>query len=145
MRDKGGKFSKGNPGGALKKPVDDDILALRNRGNRELTRLFDMYGNMPLAQLKSFMTEEAQTRLNGKHAAMIKFWSKLLSDGDVQRMKLMLNMYGIVTDLKAIAVQDLDGVLKKQNESDDEKIDLTKEEKLLMLEKAKSIIIESDD
>lgn len=100
---KGNKAAIGNSGGRPK--LSEDVKFIRKQAQKEFFRIFQMYGNMPLSQLKSFA--ENPERLNAKHAMMIKFWLKAMQDADAQRIKLVMSILGIPTDIKAISVQDL--------------------------------------
>lgn len=142
MKDKKtGKFLPGNPGGKLKKDVnltglpEDDITFIFRQG-RNLIRLFDKYGEMPIEELKKRMQESQTTHLKGKDAAVIKFWSMLITHGDMARMKLLLNLYRIPTEVKAMAVDMTGGNVDNSGEESE----LTKEEKLKLITQMKTII-----
>lgn len=128
---KGNKCSVGNKGGRPSLP--EDIKFLRKESQKEFLRIFEMYGNMPLTQLMSFA--ENKERLNAKHQMMITFWKKAMTEADPQRMKLIMNILGIPTDIKAIGIAeinmlpddtDLDRTLneRKVNITDDEVLEV---------------------
>lgn len=100
---KGNKRSVGNKGGRPSLP--EDIKFLRKKSQKEFLRIFEMYGNMPLTQLMSFA--ENKERLNAKHQMMITFWEKAMSEADPQRIKLIMNILGIPTDIKAIGIAEI--------------------------------------
>lgn len=149
VRDKSGKFVPGNPGGRLKTSVyshklkgEDDISFMIRKG-KQLVKLIDYYGEQSIETLKSLMSEATSGKISGKEAAIIKYWSRLITEGDVARMKLLLNIYRIPTELKAVAVQDV--TQPQKNNEQVNKVDLNKDEKLKMLEKMKLIVESSEE
>lgn len=155
IRDKGGKFIKGNPGGALKQPADskvqvlddveelrDDISLLRRSGYRRILKKFK---NLSQMDLRSFENQSLnKDRLTIEDAAFMSFFKKMVEQGDVNRMRFYFATYGIPTELKAIAVQDIDSVLsdKKVDSTSAYDLELSDDETLEMLDKMRKVIEE---
>ena len=81
-------------------------------------------------------------RLTVRDATFIKFFTEAMKRGDVQRMKFIFDVARIPTDLKAIAIQDLNSLVN-ETEDDGPKVVLSAEDKLLMLDRAKQIILDN--
>jgi len=148
MRDPDGKFQKGNKIAALKTNVytpktakqhAEDISHMIREGVR-MVREFDRYGSMNLQELENLMAAVNKNEITGKQAALIKFWSLLISTGDIQRFKMALNLYRIPTDIKAIEVNPTQPDPSTYPVEDHKSMELTKEEKLSMLDKMKVIV-----
>ncbi len=68
----------------------------------------------------------------------MSFFREMIRSGDVNRMRFYFATYGIPTELKAIAVQDMDQLVKQEQMQDDQfNIEMSDEETLLMLDKMK--------
>lgn len=140
MRDEKGRFGKGN------KFQKSEISELRKIGAKELIKLMDQFGAKGLQQLQAYSTDRMQAMITAKEAAIIRFWIELIKKGDVARMKLLMNIYGIPTEIKAVAVKDMNELgFEMDLEERDVTPDLSKEEKLDMIEKYKAIIISGEN
>lgn len=150
IRDKKGRFTPGNPGGALKQPheskievltdvseLQDDVSTLRRSGYKRILQKFKNLSQMPLSEFQR--QANMIDRNTVEDLAFMQFFRKMVEQGDVNRMRFYFATYGIPTELKAIAVQDLDGVLKNQQD-EQYNLELSDEESLLMLDKMKKLI-----
>lgn len=152
IRDKSGKFVKGNPGGGLKQPANskvevlenveelrDDISLLRRSGYARILKKFKNLSQMGLLEFEEAGRNKG--RLSIEDAAFMSFFKEMIRLGDVNRMRFYFATYGIPTELKAIAVQDMDQVLKPEKTQTDEfNIELSEEETLIMLDKMKDYV-----
>lgn len=140
MRDEKGRFAKGNT------YQRSEIAELRKLGAKDLLKLMDQFGAKGLQQLQAYSSDRMQSMITAKEAAIIRFWIELIKKGDVARMKLLFNVYGIPTEIKAVAVKDLTDLdFDMEVQERDITPDLSKEEKLDMIEKYKAIIISGEN
>ena len=80
-------------------------------------------------------------RLSIEDAAFMSFFNIMIKTGNVNHMRFYFATYGIPTELKAIAVQDMDGLLKDSTREDSAfEIEMSDDETLLMLDKMKDIV-----
>lgn len=133
-------FKAGNPGGALKKPLDRDVAMMRREGFVTLIKLFDKYGKVTLEELKVLSEDEATTsKMEAREAVMLKFWIKLLENGDDKRMKIMMAIYGIPTEIKSISIHEVNALYDNQNPTAKDleviPIRMSRKDKLKMLDK----------
>lgn len=148
---KPGQFKEGNPGGALKKPMDRDVAMMRREGFVTLIKLFDKYGKVTLEELKVLSEDEATTsKMEAREAVMLKFWIKLLENGDDKRMKIMMAIYGIPTEIKSISIHEVNALYDNQNPTAKDleviPIRMNKKDKLKMLDKFREHLkTEKDD
>jgi len=152
MKDKKGRFIKGNPGGALKQPAEhktqvltdvaelqDDISTLRRSGYARILKKFKNLSQMDLATFERM--GQHKERLSIEDAAFMSFFNIMIKTGNVNHMRFYFATYGIPTELKAIAVQDMDGLLKNSTLEDSAfEIEMSDDETLLMLDKMKDIV-----
>lgn len=142
--DKDKKTGQFLPGHKVNKGKTKETLEFNLNEARKLVNLIDSYGDMPLSQLQSLV--EDKSRLTPKRASIIKFWQKFMQHGDVNRLKLLLNIKGVPTEVKAIGIQDIESMVQNPDEPKDVNAPkMTKEERLTMLDKYKKIIELSDD
>jgi hypothetical protein len=150
IRNKKGQFIAGNPGGALKQPAEskievltdvselqDDVATLRRSGYKRILQKFKNMSQMDLAEFERRAGHK--DKLNIEDLAFMQFFKKMVEQGDVNRMRFYFATYGIPTELKAIAVQDLDGVMNKNIQDQQYDVELSDEETILMLDKMKEI------
>lgn len=140
MRDEKGRFLKGN------KFSKSEIGELRKMGAKELLKLMDQFGSKGLQQLQAYSTDRMQAMITTKEAAIIRFWIELIKKGDIGRMKLLFNIYGIPTEIKAVAIKDLSELdMEMDFPERDAAPELSKDEKLDMIEKYKALVISGEN
>lgn len=105
MADKDKKTGRFLPGHKINEK-DPDVKALQKQGGYKFLKKFDSYLNMPIAQLKTYTQNESM--LTGLDLIIIQFLKKAMTEGDVNRLKLIMTRYGLPTELKAVAVQGYD-------------------------------------
>jgi hypothetical protein len=151
MKDSKGRFAPGNPGGALKKSKEERALSVNSEGDLEdelllieqnsKYRVLKKFKNMAQMTLQEFEDlYKLKTRINLEEAAFMQFFKKMIEQGDVHRMRFYFATYGIPTELKAIAVQEMDKLSDEPKNVNEPEQDLTDEEKIIMLDKMKSLI-----
>lgn len=128
----------------------EDLRELRKQGFRDIFHVFDQCSKRTMLELKAFQEdEEFKNSLSVREAAILKFYIKLMEEGDSKRMELLLNIYGIPTKIKAVQVTQVDETFKSE-ENKNKVVDVTpiamnKEEKLRMLDKFRSIVESGSD
>lgn len=135
-------FKPGNQMQRLKQPEGDKITPFdeavelrRMEYPRVLKRICNM-SQMPLSEFKRQL-ELSDDRTSLEDAAFFALFRKMM-EGDMPALKLYLTLRGIPTEFKAVAVQDMDHLAKPKEVDEDNT--LSKNEKLTMLDKMKSII-----
>lgn len=129
-------FQKGNKLQQLKLNNNPDVRNLREIGKKQLFLLIDRFLNLTDEDLERILNDKK--RLTKKQEIVINFLNMAAKYGDVQRFTKILNLYGLVTDLKAIAIKDLDESDKILEEGF--KLPLSQQEKNLMKLKVLEIL-----
>ena len=133
-RDARGLFIKGNQ--IAKNKASSFELKLRKEDRRIIIGLIRKYAFMTISELRR-CTENLDA-LMVIEGLIVKHYVDSLAKGDLNFLKLILNYLGIV-EIKAMAIQEVD---KLQDDSDEDikDLNLSKDEKLYMLNKYKEII-----
>jgi hypothetical protein len=145
MADKDEKTGRFLPGHKVNQGKTKETIEFNLEEAKKIIKEIDMFGNMPLSQINSYMADKE--RLNPRRAGIIKFWQKFMQHGDVNRLKLLLNVKGVPTDVKAVGIQDIESMMSKDEDGarDVNAPKMTKEKRLAMLDKYKKIIELSED
>lgn len=132
-RNERGHFLPGNKVAAKK--LSKVELQLRREDRRVIIGFIRKYAFMTVVDLKKCV--ENVDSLMVVEGILVKHFVDSLMKGDLNFLKLILNYLGIV-EIRAMAIQEVD---KLQNEDDDIKeLNLSKEEKMWMLDKYREII-----
>lgn len=133
-RNERGHFLPGNQV-ASKKPSAVE-MQMRREDRRVIIGLIRKLAFMSVSDLKIHAKESHD--ISVIEGMMITHFVQSLTKGDLNYLKLILNYLGIV-EIKAMAIQEVD---KMQDPEDDEikELNLSKEEKIWMLDKYREII-----
>lgn len=133
-RNERGHFLPGNK--VASKKLSKIELQLRREDRKMIIGFVRKYAFMTVDDLKK--CTKNPDGLMVIEGILIKHFTESLTRGDLNFLKLILNYLGIV-EIRAMAIQEVD---KLQNEEDDEikELNLSKEEKMWMLDKYREII-----
>lgn len=136
-RDEFGRFLPGNTAARNKGSID---AKLRREDRKFIISLLRKFTFMKLYDLQDYARNNSDIIVI--EAMLIKEYSEAIKHGNINFLKLIFNYLGVV-ELKAMAIQEVD----KINKDDDEirELNLTKEEKILLLEKYRELIEEEDE
>lgn len=133
-RDARGLFLPGNQMAGKKASAIE--LKLRREDRRVIIGFIRKYAFMTVFELRK-CTENLDA-LMVIEGILVKHFVHSLTKGDLNFLKLILNYLGIV-EIKAMAIQEVDK-LQDENDDDIKDLNLTKEEKIWMLDKYREII-----
>lgn len=131
-RNERGHFLPGNK--VASKKLSKIELQLRREDRKFIIGLIRKLAFMSIHDLKKI----DDSNMSVIEGLLVKHFVISLTKGDLNYLKLILNYLGIV-EIKAMALQEVD---KLQNPEDDEikELNLSKEEKMWMLDKYREII-----
>lgn len=108
--EKGNTLAVGNKNKGGRPKIPEDIKFIRKQAQKDFLRSFNKYKNMPLSQLQNYITTIQQgedERLSAQDAMLITFWTKAIQEGDPQRLKTVMVLLGIPTEIKAVGIQEV--------------------------------------
>ena len=118
-----------------------EISDLRKSGWHRLIRMFDAVGKMTSEQVTD--AYENNHNLTVEERAVLRFMLQMQRSDDVKRFQFYFSVFGIPTDIKAVTVKELGNIFDQATgmTSGKAQIDnLSKEEKIILLDKMKSLI-----
>lgn len=131
-RDEFGRFVPGNKAAKNRGSVE---AALRKEDRKIIIGFLRRFSFMRLYDLESYAKDNDDITVI--EAMLIKCYGESIKDGNINFLKLIFNYLGVV-ELKAMAIHEVDKI--NNDDEDIKEFDLSKEEKILLLDKYRELI-----
>lgn len=141
MADRGpdGRFLPGN----LASEGKDAFWRLRRADRKIIYGYIRKYGFMPINELIK-IPSDPNIEINAIEGMIIKNFAEGLKEGNLNFLKYILNLFGIV-EVKAMAIHEVDKLNQDPESAEIKELNLTKEEKLLLVDKFKDLIEQEEN